>query len=202
MKPHFEAIFNGEYDIKDIAFKKPPFILDIGANMGAYTVWAKNRFPNCHISAFEPCKLSYNILVKNVNALSLERLHLYNLAVSSDGDNNLLYYSASNPGANSLHKQLVGNSTGSEQVALINPDDLDKADIIKVDTEGCEKDILDTYLADNTPTIVSYEWHRASDGEYLFNLMKAKGYTLRSGTTYSDQRGVYNWLYEQSDKLR
>lgn len=201
MHQHFEVIFKGEYDIKDIAFKTPPFILDIGANMGAYIVWAKNRFPKCDISAFEPCKTNYDILLKNVRALNLDKLSVFNFGVSSDEENNILYHSPSNPGANSLYRQLAGNSTGSEIIKLMSPKELCRADIIKVDTEGCEKDIIDNYLDFYTPTVVSYEWHRASDGEYLFNLLKARGYTLRSGTVYTEQRGVYNWLYENSEKL-
>ena len=201
MRQHFELIFNGEYDIPNVTFKRPPIVLDIGANMGAYTVWAKNRFPGCLVYGFEPSKKNYEIALENLEHLELKDLLLYNVAVSSDLSKDILYWSNSNAGAYSLDQQLAGTSSGSEKIKILLPKNLPKADILKADTEGSEVDIIDTYLEKHTPTIISYEWHRTSDGEYLFNLLKAKGYSLKSGTTYSDKRGVYNWLYEKNEKL-
>jgi predicted RNA methylase len=53
MRPHVQKVLNGEYAVP-VAFRTPPRILDIGANVGAFTLWASAVWPGGHVTAFEP----------------------------------------------------------------------------------------------------------------------------------------------------
>src|SRR5579872_2110784 len=48
----FEEVFNGCYECDLIV---PPLTdLDIGANEGAFTAWAQEKWPECQVQAYEP----------------------------------------------------------------------------------------------------------------------------------------------------
>lgn len=59
-------------------------IFDIGANTGIYTLLAKAANPNADIYSFEPVRLTYEILKKNVAINKINNVHLKNYAVSNN----------------------------------------------------------------------------------------------------------------------
>jgi hypothetical protein len=58
---HAADVLAGSYDIP-FNPEKPPVILDIGANIGAFTSWAAKRWPGCVIHAYEPHPGNYAML--------------------------------------------------------------------------------------------------------------------------------------------
>jgi len=70
---------------------------------------------------------------------------------------------------------------------------LPPADIIKVDTEGCEVEILRG--ADlSTALLVMYEYHRTEDRITLDQLMRDHGFVLVGGIVRSHWLGTMKWL--------
>lgn len=60
-----------EYGLKKI--KVPPeIIIDIGANIGLFSVLARYRFPNAKIQAFEPNERIFQFLIKNTHNLDVD----------------------------------------------------------------------------------------------------------------------------------
>jgi FkbM family methyltransferase len=51
-----------------------PFILDLGANIGASAVWFAVRYPDAHIAAFEPHPDNFQLLEQNCTGLAVETL--------------------------------------------------------------------------------------------------------------------------------
>lgn len=60
-----------------------PYIVDCGANIGLGILYWKMKFPHARIVAFEPSKLVFEALQRNVIEHSLEGVTLVNAAVSS-----------------------------------------------------------------------------------------------------------------------
>jgi len=52
-----------------------PVILDIGANCGAFTLWAKLHWPGAPITAYEPQPDIFNYLAANVGSLPGVAIH-------------------------------------------------------------------------------------------------------------------------------
>lgn len=75
------------------SFKKDDFFVDIGANVGTYTVYA-SVMTYCHVAAFEPEALNYAELNKNIYLNKLyERVRGYCCAVSNRDAVDTLYLS-------------------------------------------------------------------------------------------------------------
>jgi len=116
-------------------------VLDIGANLGIYTLYALQA--GCEVYSFEPTPATFDILKKNVKVNGFEnsnKLQLINKAVSDKNGTVDFYIKQGICGQNSLFK---GTDTlDSIAVETIIADDylkeLDKVDIIKIDVEGAE----------------------------------------------------------------
>jgi len=116
-------------------------VLDIGANLGIYTLYALQA--GCEVYSFEPTPSTFDILKKNVKVNGFEnsnKLQLINKAVSDKNGTVDFYIKQGICGQNSLFK---GTDTlDSIAVETIIADDylkgLDKVDIIKIDVEGAE----------------------------------------------------------------
>lgn len=68
---------------------------------------------------------------------------------------------------------------------LIMQYDLDSIDYLKIDTEGHEMNILDSYTWSIKPTIIKLE-HTHINDVYISSLLKDKGYIV-----YTEQRDIY-----------
>ncbi len=62
---HCADVLNGSYDVP---FNPPiaPTILDLGANIGAFTRWAAERWPRCTIHCYEPHPANFALLTETV----------------------------------------------------------------------------------------------------------------------------------------
>lgn len=127
-------------------------VVDIGALIGAFTVWAVETFPNAKVYSFEPDNDSFKFLTKNFSNLSetqKQRVKLYNNAVWKDEQEMVLYGYKTKKGANSLvYRDLESvKSEKTEQVvktmsfnSIFNL--TDNIDFLKMDCEGAEYEIL------------------------------------------------------------
>jgi FkbM family methyltransferase len=121
-------------------------VLDIGANVGAFTLWADLRWPGSVIHAYEPHPETFQILSRNVRGRSDVKLN--NVALwptkeataplfsryAGDGEAGLTYY-----------MRRTFNEMSADricQVAVLHPGTLPHADVIKLDVEGAEWEIL------------------------------------------------------------
>lgn len=136
----------------EIKFEQVKTVVDIGALIGAFTVWAVETFPNATVYSFEPDNDSFKFLTKNFSNLSddqRQRVKLYNNAVWKDEQELVLYGYKTRKGANSLvYRDLESvKSEKTEQVvktvsfnSIFNL--TDDIDFLKMDCEGAEYEIL------------------------------------------------------------
>lgn len=115
-------------------------MLDIGANIGAYTLTLFKETKEIH--AFEAGKKNYEILSKNVHSNSLKNIYLNNKAVSDkDGEKLKIFISPDCGGNNSAYKSQFNSF---EEVDTVTIDtyctEMNVKDIgfIKIDIEGGE----------------------------------------------------------------
>ncbi len=188
-----DAIFDGEYEVPGLAFAHPPRVLDIGACVGGFANWAALRWPGCSITCVEPNPKALVHLRENLPAgASLVEAAVTGSCMSSatiyDGKNNL--------GCAGLAPLSTAPEDICEEGMLVDtipPASLPRAEIVKVDTEGCEVEILSGYDLSET-FYVAYEWHRTEDRIILDALMRAQGFTLLGGITRNHWLGTCKWL--------
>jgi len=186
MKPIVDEILAGEYQI-DLDINQP-IIFDIGANVGIFTFWALHKWPDCLIHCYEPSTANFCYLVKNFKHLKNVRLH--NCAVGNPRHTKL-YQGRSNCGQASFFKTEQQQET-FEIVKTISPSTLPKhCDILKIDTEGCEVEIL-RELQDRPFKAILVEYHSEANRQTIAKLLES--YVLvDSHETWTNQ-GVLKYL--------
>lgn len=178
-------IFGGEYDI---TYEKPSLtILDIGANIGAFAVWATYKWPHAKIMCYEPIDSSYEFLLQN--ARDKPQVQCFNVAVGATAESGrFMHFGRDNRGQCSFYKAPEQRDSGT-RVEVIAASDLPRADIIKLDVEGAELEILENMAYQ--PDVYLIEYHsprkRSRIAELLsdYTLVEAKmGNLTRGGLKY------------------
>lgn len=121
-------------------------ILDLGANVGSFSLWAHHRWPRSRIIAYEPHPQTFEMLKKNV--AGLPNVECVNSAAYPTNRKTIDFFSRY-PGdgesgiAESMRETFTPATTGEVfKVAVTHPKKLPAADIVKLDVEGAEAEIL------------------------------------------------------------
>lgn len=127
--------------IKDIAdIKDAEVILDIGANVGFFSMLCRELYPKSKIYAFEPVPKTFSCLEKNFK--DDKNTEVFKLALSDHRGSGKMTFSEDNSAVSSLSEK------GSVDVEITTLDyflkdkKLNKVDILKIDTEGFENFVL------------------------------------------------------------
>lgn len=158
MEPHLQKIFKGkEYDVP---FSPPkPTILDLGANIGAFSIWAYYRWPEAKIFAYEPHPMNYARLKAN---LVHYPVHTFNWGIGRPGLR-VLHEGKHNCGEHSFHVAMNNPAPTGQHIEVRDPLELPEADIIKLDIEGCEMEVLEPLItAGRKFKLVLAEYHNHS----------------------------------------
>lgn len=121
-------------------------VLDIGANIGYYTlIAAKLVGPKGHVYAFEPDPTNFALLKKNVEANGHQNVTLFPKALSDKNGKGRLYLNPTNKGDHRLFDSGDGRSSVTVTKARLD-DILLKLDrqvhFIKMDVQGAEASVL------------------------------------------------------------
>ena len=190
-----EVVLAGSYEPgADVVFEKPPRILDLGAHVGSFSVWAMSRWPGAQITAYEPHPTSAHYARVNTEGMGVEVVPyaVVNDCVpaTTDGIEHdahvLLYEGKDNTGQRSIY-QLGEQLTDSVIAKAIHASTLPPCDILKIDTEGCELDILRAFDHLATVRVLMVEWHRQEDYKELLSWLPTLGFELRR----DDTRGAW-----------
>lgn len=121
-------------------------VVDIGAHIGSFTVFAAKKAMNGRVFAFEPYKETYDLLVQNITLNNLTNVNLSNIAVSNKETVKKLFVGEGNIGGSSFYKKTYSKQT--VDVSTISPEEifiknnLERMNFLKMDVEGAEYDIL------------------------------------------------------------
>jgi len=138
--------------------KNPRVIIDVGANIGWYSITLAKLFPETKIYAFEPMGITYKSLFNNiyVNELFNSISPLYYALSNKEGIVQFNYY-PDFPAGSSIKNILKKKSIKvNVKTAKLDTFDLFSVDFIKVDTEGSELMVLQgaiKTLTENSPIV-------------------------------------------------
>lgn len=190
IRPFLQKVFAGEYDV-DLPVQWPT-ILDCGANCGAFTIWASHRWPGATIHAYEPHPKTFKVLCENTDLVP--NLLRYECGVGKAGLTPLWNGENNSGEATIFPGNRTTNWTG-QHVTIIDPLQMPEADILKMDTEGCEVDILRPLIeAGRTFKAVLLEYHRAEDRRLIDALLP--DYVLvGASVTFNPDIGILKYLH-------
>lgn len=142
------ALALGAFEKREIetfrkSLKENMVVVDIGANIGLYSVIAGHRVgPNGKVFAYEPEEENFSILKKNIEINKRKNTTLLQTALSDKKESRFLYLAKDNKG----HHSFAKDSSAITPIK-ITTDTLDASlegfgsplvDIIKIDIEGAE----------------------------------------------------------------
>lgn len=165
-----EAVFAGEYSVP--MARAPSVVLDIGANIGAFSRWAADKWPGCQIHAYEPQEEAAAWFRKNLGKEAI----LHEVALRSfTGIDNLRIGKN-----NTCQSGFVPQKWQSDRTVAVNCDAASTApaaDFIKIDTEGCELEILKGLDLSNAQAI-AVEFHSEHDNQEITQFLTGNGFYL------------------------
>lgn len=182
MRPFMQAVLDGEYAVKWFQLKGAPTILDVGANIGSYSYWAKSVWPAAKIHAYEANTANADHFRANMRDAGIKDVTLQVAAVYPTEEEKLTFYVGRyNNGMHSIDPGLAGQQKKSFEASVIHPKDLPACHILKMDIEGCEPKVLEAYLASHAgPDFVSFEYHSNADRKALDDML----YNNKDGTYF------------------
>lgn len=166
-KDNIKIVFNGldrrgvPYDIlnfdyyeqedEDVLFnllEDDAVILDVGANIGWYSLLFSKRLPRSKIYSFEPIHDTYKYLITNLTLNHASNVFPFNIGLSEkEGSLTYFYF----PGGSVLasEKNLIQCQKAQETVCkvdfldkFISTQKIDRLDLIKCDVEGAELSVI------------------------------------------------------------
>jgi FkbM family methyltransferase len=150
-------------------------VLDIGAHIGIFSIYAAKYFNNSIIYAYEPNSVNFALLKCNIKRNGLNNIKAHNLAVAGKPGRRLLF-SAINDRGHSLFPG-VSKSIGCEEIDCVTLkqilDSIKKCDFLKMDCEGSEYEIML-----NTPIETLRSVRRISIECHEFKKQKNKELTI------------------------
>ena len=148
-----EALNFGDYEAEELTIvttivqntMRPGYmILDIGANIGYYSMWLSKHFRNATIHAFEPIPKTFNYLERNLEINHTSGVTAHNFGLSDkDATFDFFYYKNGSGNASMAN---LSESEDAERVSctvytldgFISQSGIAKIDFIKCDVEGAE----------------------------------------------------------------
>jgi FkbM family methyltransferase len=135
---------------------RPGFVfLDIGANVGGYSLFvAAHGGPDCRIVAVEPQPDIFERLIYNLRLNSFATVKAMACAVADKDGELTLFIDPDNKGESSVKIMSGARGSGSVTVqskkllTLIEEEGFGRIDAAKLDTEGAEDIILETFFAE------------------------------------------------------
>ena len=157
-----------EYFQKGLSVEEARCVIDIGANVGIFTMAVKLKAPEATVHAFEPIPETFHVLEQNVHLLGCPDVHLYNVAVGAQDqiEQTFTFYvnmpgnSTSMPALKEEQRPTLEQIFGKEALdfasqsetrtvqvrtlsSIIREQGISSVDFLKIDVEGSEISVLD-----------------------------------------------------------
>jgi FkbM family methyltransferase len=170
--------------------KNNSVIVDLGANIGVFTIYATVTAADTTVYAYEPLANFYHLMQENVRLNGRDTaVHCFNYAVAAESTTRTLYVQ----GTDFFFPTLIGKDSknGQESIEvkcttlaeIIESNGLDRVDMLKMDCEGAEYEILYPAPARVLERVkeIRMEYHNLDEGER--NLGSLKEFLVRNGYT-------------------
>ncbi len=173
-----------DYDIPGLDWSKARTIVDVGAHVGSFTVWAALRSPSARLLAVEPNPETFRFLLQNLRDNGLQdRVRAINAAVGATSGVASLELTE-----HSLGTRLARSGEGPVRVKVMQMEQLlkeagmDEVDVLKMDCEGMEFEVFGAMSPNRLRLIkaITCEYHPepGHDPDQLDAILQGGGFTV------------------------
>jgi FkbM family methyltransferase len=164
---HIGNILQGsDYPLLTSVEFKPDVVIDVGANIGATALFFKDSYPDAKVFCYEPSPSNFAFLRKNTARVSGTEVSNYGLGKADSQTD--LFLGNFQCLQHSLH-QSIETTGDTETVRIVNAANelgpkLNGRVLLKIDTEGCEVEILESLAQELGKIDMIYlEYHSEKD---------------------------------------
>lgn len=134
-----------EYSRQGFEIKENDIIVDIGAHIGLFALYASQSCKKGKIYCFEPVKLNFDLLIGNLELNKTQNITPFNLAVSENAEKIKIFINQDDAGHSMFvpsDKFIEANSISIKQI--FDQNNIEKCNFLKLDCEGAEYEIIDS----------------------------------------------------------
>jgi FkbM family methyltransferase len=187
-----------DYEKHDFEIHNNDIIIDIGAHIGLFTLFASQFCKEGRIFCFEPVKENYDMLLSNLQLNNVTNAKPFNNAVSEKKGDVKIHLNDDESG-----HSMFTNGTKFIQIQstslkdIIDSNNLEKCDYVKMDCEGAEYGIIDSLPDDyfNKIKKMCIEYHFADEKSHIVENMKKKLIGFSYGISSRDISSSIGFLY-------
>lgn len=168
-----EIYFRKIYTPPGFEIKSDDIVVDVGAQIGIFSIFASKLTPRGKVYSFEPEFQNFKLLLENIKLNNCHNIICFRQAISNKEGKDYLFINPYNVGGHSFllptsQKIIVPCTTLK---AFIEKEKLKKIDFLKMDCEGMEYKILLNCTKDclNKISKIALEYHDTNEN---FNLQK------------------------------
>jgi FkbM family methyltransferase len=158
-----------DYFVVPLDIAPPATVLDIGANIGAFAQRAHQEWPTARITCYEPMPFLVDHLRKNVSADWCEIVPCAVRAQAGEDDiflgNNRNIFTT-----NSFRRDIPNRTDEVLRVCCVAAGELPACELVKIDTEGCEVEILQNLNLAKARAIL-LEFHSKADAATIKQML-------------------------------
>ena len=162
-----ETVIANQYHVELIPHNA--IVVDAGANMGMFSIFAARKHPDATIYAFEPVPRVFEYLKENTK--EYPNIKIFNCALGESKGKATIVVTPESIGGNYV------SVTGGMPIDVTTIDNLGvRVDFIKIDTEGFEANILNgavRTIKTSKPIVAMSAYHHAEDKVELPKLLKS-----------------------------
>lgn len=163
-------VLGGEYEFPDIPdLPRIERVVDVGANVGAFAVWAYLKFDGPWIDGYEPNPDAARMCKANLPPGAV----VHNVAITTEAECKL--YLGGDWGWSSTIQGVNPHEESSIDVDIMHPRDLPPCDLLKIDAEGVEYAVMSFYKYWDRVKICMFEWHIESHRTEIERFVESQG---------------------------
>lgn len=199
-----ETWFEQQYFRPDFQIQKTDTVVDIGAYIGDFSVYAAQKATAGKVFAVEPADDNFRLLLGNKKLNRIKNLKAFNLAISKQNGKSKFFLSSTHT-IHSLKKNGANNSTIVSTITLetfMKRKNIKRIHFLKIDIEGAEYEIVPHLKSEVLKKIdkIVLEFHDYLDNNNHFE--KLKKYLEQNGfivnifpakTSYRLSKQGYLW---------
>ena len=182
-----------EYSDDDFPISNDDVIIDVGAHIGLFALFASQFCKNGKIFCYEPIKENYKILIENIEMNQIQNIFPNNLAVTKKTSRVKIFLNDDQSG----HSMFIQNKNfvevDSKSLSDIFIDNgIKECDFLKLDCEGAEYEIVESLSSDLFTKInkTAIEYHMVDTKpellEQLINKFKQFSFSVHTRSLFAD----------------
>ena len=184
-------------------------IVDLGANVGVFSLFAAMGTPSGQIIAYEPIPELYELLCLNLQMNAVTNVRAHRAGVLDYEGHGSIWYNSSNVGGHSIYPERVNTKEAAKVPVqfttldkVIATNSLHTIDLLKVDCEGSEYRIFEGSSDVSIRRIrrMSIEYHGIPGGAGLLSLLVERlnrlSFRVRTMQTGAELGMLWAWHVE------